>query len=148
MRLQGHRHDPTVRVSRVAKTVMGQPMRRWVQKTLTHWVHFENVFLSVESQKDFHVKKAAEQAALLTTPSTTRATPPPEIRTKPHVPIPHITVITATEASLHTRENTIPEFIPPPQPFVPTSTTTSTTSTTPTTTSTTAMATTTIAPST
>ncbi|XP_063929586.1 uncharacterized protein LOC135141921 isoform X2 [Zophobas morio] len=97
----------------------------------------------VESQKDFHMKKAAEMAAL-TTPSTTKATTPLEVRTRPSFAIHHITVMTATEAPLQTRENTIAEFIPPPQPFIPTSTTTTTT--TAATTTTTAMATTTIPP--
>ncbi|XP_044765670.1 uncharacterized protein LOC123321927 isoform X1 [Coccinella septempunctata] len=83
----------------------------------------------VESQKDFHMLKAAELAKYTTTQASTRAIPPRVVATKSPMPI-FVTVMSATEASLHTRENTMPELIPPPQPFIPTSTTTSTSTST------------------
>lgn len=106
------------------------------------------LIIIVESQKDLHIKKAAERALVTTMVPPIRYTTPIEIKQK-HTFHHHITVITATEASLQTRENTIAEFIPPPQPFIPTSTITSTTTSTTTTptTTTTAIATTTIPPS-
>ncbi|KAJ8958926.1 hypothetical protein NQ318_019695 [Aromia moschata] len=84
----------------------------------------------VESQKNFHMKKAAEQAKLTTHPPARNTFPP--IRTYP-TPVQYITVMTATEASLQTRVNTLAEFVPPPQAFVPTTTTTTSTTTTTTT---------------
>lgn len=82
----------------------------------------------MESQKDFHILKAAELAKYTTTEAPTRMIPPRVVATKSPMPI-FVTVMSATEASLHTRENTMPELIPPPQPFIPTSTTTTTTTT-------------------
>ncbi|XP_045481451.1 uncharacterized protein LOC123685686 isoform X5 [Harmonia axyridis] len=99
----------------------------------------------VESQKDFHMLKAAELAKYTTTQAPTRIIPPRIVTTKSPMPI-FVTVMSATEASLHTRENTMPELIPPPQPFIPTSTTTTTTTTTTHRPTTTTMKTTTIPP--
>ncbi|KAJ8976046.1 hypothetical protein NQ317_014098, partial [Molorchus minor] len=89
----------------------------------------------VESQKNFHMKKTAEQAKLTTTHPPFRITLP-QVRTYP-TPVQYITVMAATEASLQTRVNTLAEFVPPPQAFVPTIISTTSTTTPSTTTRTT-----------
>ncbi|KAK9723211.1 GDNF/GAS1 domain [Popillia japonica] len=82
----------------------------------------------VESQKDFHMKKAAEQALLTTTQHPiTRTTP-----ARASYTLGRITVMTATEPPLQTGENPIAEYLP--QPIIPTTTTTTSTTPIPTTT--------------
>ncbi|GJQ66811.1 hypothetical protein Trydic_g18579 [Trypoxylus dichotomus] len=82
----------------------------------------------VESQKDFHMKKAAEQALLTTTQHPiTRTTP-----ARPSYTLGRITIMTATEPPLQAGENPIAEYLP--QPIIPTTTTTTSTTAIPTTT--------------
>ncbi|XP_017775583.1 PREDICTED: uncharacterized protein LOC108561940 isoform X2 [Nicrophorus vespilloides] len=85
----------------------------------------------VESQKDFHMKKAAELALLTTTTTTprsiTRGTPP----ARPSYTLGHqITIMSATEAQLQTRESTT-TFVPPHTTTTTTTTTTMATTTIP-----------------
>ncbi|KRT83977.1 hypothetical protein AMK59_2236, partial [Oryctes borbonicus] len=82
----------------------------------------------VESQKDFHMKKAAEQALLTTTQHPiTRTTP-----ARPSYTLGRITVMTGTEPPLQAGENPIAEYLP--QPIIPTTSTTTSTTPIPTTT--------------
>lgn len=82
----------------------------------------------MESQKDFHMKKAAELALLTTTQHPiTRTTP-----ARASYTLGRITVMTPTEPPLHAGENPIAEYFP--QPIIPTRTTTTSTTPIPTTT--------------
>lgn len=91
------------------------------------------------------MQKAAERV-LQTTSTTTRPTTPWYQKSVTSYTIGQITVMTATEASLQTKENSVAQYMPPPV-FAPLTTATSTTTTATTTTTTTTMATTTVAPS-
>ncbi|XP_060519093.1 uncharacterized protein LOC132697510 isoform X2 [Cylas formicarius] len=82
----------------------------------------------VDAQKHYHMKKAAEQSRLTTHIPTTRTTTSTTTTTTSTTTTVHLTDMkSVTEASL--RANTIIEFVPPPQAFVPTSTTAAPTTT-------------------
>lgn len=86
----------------------------------------------MESQKDFHRKKAAERALLKTTTTTVSTTtgenPANSIMKFPMEQI--VTIMSYTQASIQTRDSTVAEYIEPPVISTTTVTTTTTIKTT------------------